>query len=396
MNKPVLLLGYLLGTALGAHGQSAISGKVLDKQTRQPVPYASVRVAGTSQGTTSNAEGDFTLTVRQLPAKVLATSLGYSRDSALVTTAGVAPVLALLPAPVQLPDVQPASYVAELLAKAYQQLQRTSGYAEYGQAFYRQVTRIDDVPTEVQEAVWNVKTTSAGISGSLLAQGRYAVKPALMNFSNFSVYTKLFGKMWAGSGLDTATSKALLSPHPARDYTLRLKGLLANGHQNVAEIAFERKLRADAKPFQGSIFIDTDTYQVLHVQATMPMGIATNKRAYTPKNAEVTFDLDLQPQTTAATPTYLKVSSVLYLSQPHKPDAKVQASSFTYFYNGQPTPTGLPYSFDGQANDLAAIKKQPYDPAFWRDNPVVKRTPLEEATIHAFEEQKSFGTMLEK
>lgn len=396
MNKHVLTIGYLLSTASVAYGQHTVSGKVLDNQTRQPVPYASIRVAGATQGTTSNAEGEFTLNVRQLPARLLATSLGYSQDSTLVSATGPTPVLTLRATPVQLPDVQPASYVAGLLTKAYQQLQRTSGYAEYGQAFYRQTTRIDEVPTEVQEAVWNVKTTSAGVAGSLLAQGRYAAKPAIMNFKNFSVYTKFFGKMWAGSSLDTATSKALLSSHAARDYNLRLKGLLQNGGQSVAEIAFERKPDANATPFQGSIFIDTETYQVLHVQATMPMSTSTNKRAYTPKKAELTFELDLKPQTLAAVPTYLKVSCVLYLSQPHKPYAKVQASSFTYFYNGQPTPTALAYSADGQADDLAAIKKQAYDPAFWRDNPVVKRTPLEEGTIRAFEEQKAFGTMLIK
>ena len=396
MNRLLLVIGCLLRAIASAHGQQVVSGKVQDAQTRQPVPYASVLVAGTTVGTTSNADGEFTLTVRQLPAKLLATSLGYGRDSAVVAAAGPVVLLRLAAAPVQLPEAKPTSYVAELLARAYQQVQQTSAQAEYGQAFYRQTTRIDGVPTEVQEAVWHVKTNCTGLNGSLLAQGRYAAKPALMDFANFSVYTKLFGKMWAGSGLDTATSHALLSPHSAHDYNLRLKGFTQSGSQSVAEIAFERKPELKLAAFQGSIYIDADTYQVLHVQATLPLKASTNRRAFTLKDGEITFDLDLKPQTTAATPTYLKVSCVVYLSQPRKPDAKVQATSFTYFYNTQPAPTGLVYAADEHANDLAAIKKQPYDPAFWRDNSVVKRTPLEEETIRAFEQQKAFGTMLTK
>ncbi|MGI4864006.1 MAG: carboxypeptidase-like regulatory domain-containing protein [Janthinobacterium lividum] len=396
MTNYILLGSCLLGAVPAAYGQYAVSGKVLDKQTHQPVPYASVRVAGTTVGTTSNADGEFALTVHQVPAKLLANSLGYGRDSAVIAAAGPMPALTLLATPVQLPDAKPTSYVAELLAKAYQQVLRTNDQAEYGQAFYRQITRIDEVPTEVQEAVWNVKTNSTGISGSLLAQGRFAAKPALMNFTNFSVYTKLFRKTWVSTGPDTATSHALLSPHSGHDYNLRLKGLTQSNGQSVAEIAFERKPETKLTALRGSIYIDTDTYQVLHVQATMPMSSSSNKRAYTPKNGDLTFDLDLKPQADAAAPTYLRVSCVLYLSQPRKPDAKVQASSFTYFYNAQPTPTSLAYTTDGQANDLEAIKKQPYDPAFWRDNPVVKRTPLEEETIRAFEQQNAFGTMLAK
>ena len=183
----------LLAAALLSHlaaAQGLVTGKVLDKQTRQPVPYASVVVAGTTQGTTTNAEGEFGLRVARLPAKVLAFSLGYGRDSVTVTAAGPTPPLALQAAPVALPAVEPPGYAAELLARAYRVLQHTRGQAQYGQAFYRQVTRNGGEPTEVQEAIWDVKTSSAGLDGSRLAQGRYASRPTLMNFTNFSLYAK--------------------------------------------------------------------------------------------------------------------------------------------------------------------------------------------------------------
>ncbi|MEJ7659251.1 MAG: carboxypeptidase-like regulatory domain-containing protein [Hymenobacter sp.] len=85
----LLAISALLSQLAAAQG--LVTGKVLDRQTRQPVPYASVVVAGTSLGTTSNAEGEFGLRVAQLPAKLLAFSLGYGRDSVMVTAAGPTP-----------------------------------------------------------------------------------------------------------------------------------------------------------------------------------------------------------------------------------------------------------------------------------------------------------------
>ncbi|RZL04738.1 MAG: hypothetical protein EOO62_20610 [Hymenobacter sp.] len=79
-----------------------------------------------------------------------------------------------------------------------------------------------------------------------------------------------------------------------------------------------------------------------------------------------------------------------------KREVPLKASSFTYFYNGQPTPTaGVTYlpAQSGQV-DLAAIKQLPYDAAFWQQNPVVKRTPLEEEVMRSFEQQGAFGTLL--
>ena len=44
--------------------------------------------------------------------------------------------------------------------------------------------------------------------------------------------------------------------------------------------------------------------------------------------------------------------------------------------------------------DLATIKKITYDPAFWQNNAVVKRTPIEEQVMKSFEQKGNFGTML--
>ena len=390
---PLLAAAALLSHLAAAQG--LVTGKVLDRQTRQPVPYASVVVAGTTQGTTTNAEGEFGLRVARLPAKVLAFSLGYGRDSVTVAVAGPTPPLALQAAPVALPAVEPPGYAAELLARAYRVLQRTRGQAQYGQAFYRQVTRNGGEPTEVQEAIWDVKTSSAGLDGSRLAQGRYASRPTLMNFTNFSLYAKAASGFCAIAAADTANSHAVVSADAGRLFTLQYKGLTQASGRAVAEIAFTS--RPGITAVSGSIFIDPATCQVLHARATRPMQVTISKKGYSAKNDQLTEEIDFRPLAGGVLLNYVKVSAALFISQPRKPDTPVTAEALTYFYDQQPVPTGLPYAGPvGPLSDLAAIKQKPYDADFWRDNPVVKRTPLEEETIKSFEQSKSFGTMLAK
>jgi hypothetical protein len=79
-----------------------------------------------------------------------------------------------------------------------------------------------------------------------------------------------------------------------------------------------------------------------------------------------------------------------------KSNIPLTASSFIYFYDGQATPpAGITYAPPQPGlSDLATIKKTTYDPAFWQANAMVKRTPLEDEAMRAFEHQGAFGTML--
>jgi hypothetical protein len=393
--KQLYFLVCLGGVGQAAYGQGQVTGKVLDKQTHQPVPYASVAVLGSQAGTTSNAEGEFVLTVKSLPAKVVVSQLSYGRDTVAVAAAGALRPIELVSAAVSLPDVDMGSYSAELLKKAYRQVQRTRGQFDYGQAFYRQITRNGSEPIEVLEAVWDVKISSAGLDGTRLAQGRYASRPGLMNFSNFSLYTKVFGGFSGVAASDTAASHAVVSLAAERLYILKFKGLTQGEGRQIAEIEFAT--RPGIPAVSGSVFIDIATYQVVHARAIRALEMHSNKKSYVFKNGVVSLEVDFKSQASGALPNYVKVSSSLVVSQPRKPDVPVQVESLAFFYDSKPVPTGLPYvGPNAPLSDLAAIKQKLYDPTFWRDNPVVKRTPMEEEVIRSFEQEKAFGTMLAK
>ena len=68
--------------------QSTIRGTVTDSETGEAIPGANVVIVGTSEGTTADFDGNFTLSTDQnLPFKIEITSIGFSSQSLEITSA---------------------------------------------------------------------------------------------------------------------------------------------------------------------------------------------------------------------------------------------------------------------------------------------------------------------
>lgn len=65
----------------GTSEKITVKGKIIDKETKYPLPFASVRVIGTGLGTASNNEGNFVFTI---PRK-------YAKDSIIISYIGYRP-----------------------------------------------------------------------------------------------------------------------------------------------------------------------------------------------------------------------------------------------------------------------------------------------------------------
>ncbi len=394
--KFFLIAGLLLAIAIRpAAAQSRLTGKVLDTSTGQPVPYASIAVLNTTSGTTSNADGEFEL-MATLPGKLVVSELGHQRDTVAVAAATPLLLIRLQPASVLLPEVQVGSYLGDLIAQAYRQMRSTHDRTMYGQAFYRQVTRIGGDATEVQEMVWNAATNSAGMDGSTLTHGRFAKKKAQLSFNNFSNLTKVVGFNMKD---DSLTQRGIVGLNTARCYKLSLISVTLSGGQQLVEISFESKPGLAPLTAKGTLVINETTRQVLHLRFETPslVSIKTNSAVVKLRGQRSVFEMDFQPAPNVAVLSYIKVDYQATLVVPLQRNVAVQASSFTYFYNSRATPdASVTYApVKGGEVDLVAIKQSAYDPAFWQNNAVVKRTPLEDQVMKSFEQKGAFGTMLQ-
>lgn len=79
--------------------QQLVTGRIIDGETRDPLPAANVQVEGTFEGTITNTDGQFSLTVETLPAQLIIRYIGYASQTVNVT-AGTSTNLEILLQPV--------------------------------------------------------------------------------------------------------------------------------------------------------------------------------------------------------------------------------------------------------------------------------------------------------
>ena len=89
-----------LWTVPAVHAQPwLVRGTVIDAATGQPLPAATVQLAGTYRGTIANDEGEYSLKVQQLPATLKVSYIGYVSQDRVLTASAERIDFALTPVP---------------------------------------------------------------------------------------------------------------------------------------------------------------------------------------------------------------------------------------------------------------------------------------------------------
>lgn len=84
---------------------SKISGLVINEETKEPIPYVNIRIAGTTQGTSSNLEGKFILTLPSAKSKLIFTVVGYKKKEIGITDIIGEVKIALQPEPIKFMEI---------------------------------------------------------------------------------------------------------------------------------------------------------------------------------------------------------------------------------------------------------------------------------------------------
>src|ERR1700761_1701783 len=75
------LIGFLLLVFSGAFAQQVtISGKITD-QSGNPIPFASVYIQNTTQGSSANSEGEYSLQLKTGRYTIQYKAVGYKQES---------------------------------------------------------------------------------------------------------------------------------------------------------------------------------------------------------------------------------------------------------------------------------------------------------------------------
>uniref|UniRef100_UPI004049A87A hypothetical protein n=1 Tax=Fulvivirga sp. TaxID=1931237 RepID=UPI004049A87A len=70
--------------------------------------------------------------------------------------------------------------------------------------------------------------------------------------------------------------------------------------------------------------------------------------------------------------------------------AQIQSNFFMYEQTSKVSSKLRGVSKDSE--DVSIFENAKYRPKFWKDNPIIKRTPLEDQVIKSFEKENAFGT----
>ncbi|MEE9170219.1 MAG: carboxypeptidase-like regulatory domain-containing protein, partial [bacterium] len=86
---------FLLSPSL-LSAQKVIRGTVKDAKTGETLPAANIQIEGTYRGTITNDDGKFALKIRELPATLLVSYIGYASTRIPITSASKEEQLILL------------------------------------------------------------------------------------------------------------------------------------------------------------------------------------------------------------------------------------------------------------------------------------------------------------
>lgn len=393
----VLLL--VLGSAAGLRAQSVVvQGRVVDDK-QQPVPFVSVALPDGSSGTATNEVGEFRLRLAQPAAQVVVFGVGYQRTTVEVPVGGKPLSISLPASVVALPEVRVSSrdQALVLVRRTYAKLLRHRADTYYGKSFYRQKTSQNEQCREFFDAFADIRFTAQKIEGWDLGEARFAYTPGGVDFTNFSAITRLLPLFQTP---DDKTGKVLLPLTAAGQNTLTfsLDSYLTEKGRELAVVSFAPPA-GTPNAASGQLYIDPATAAlhraVFDIPASSMFNVGEPKGPVSYDGATLRLTTDLVPVADSLTRLASKRAELaMHFTVREAFLEDVRVSSYLLVYQLTPRLPGQPYAaMSQQTNDLQQIRKRRYNPQFWRDNEIIRASPVEERVVRDFEGRKVFGRL---
>ncbi len=255
-----------------------VQGSVVDAATGQPLPAATVRLAGSYRGTIANDEGEYRIEVRRWPAGLEVTHIGYaSRDSVLTAPPG--PVdFALVPAPYPLEPlvVTPGDPAEGIMARVIRNKQvwrpLVAGYR--ARAYTRRVLENDDgivtIGETASEIYWDrdrgLREVVKSRRTTRNVEGETGITPALEGFVDFyDDDIHMVGQTLIGP----------THPEALDHYRFRLVGRRYLDDRVVFDISVEPRSRL-AAAFTGRVSVLDGAFVLLEVDLAPSRAVLTS------------------------------------------------------------------------------------------------------------------------
>ena len=358
--------------------------------TQSPLPGVTVICDSLSLGTVSNDEGEFSIMIDAHDPLLQFRLIGYkTKEFRASSTDGLA--VTLEESVMELGEVVVTNddYATKLLRLTNQQSAQDSAKTTYCKGFYQRFMRKFDDASIVHEMFFDASATCYGIQSWNVTNSRFArVKDSTLGrMLNPTRAAFVFSSVLIADK-DGANFPNMINGH--EKYKVALKGYLNKGTQDEIAILHCKPRKKVAPYFEGDVYIRTQSYQLVKYtgRATLFSFGIYDMVVHHYMDIDINFEPD---QSGRMNLSWSKFH--LYFKYPKSVFSRIEVtddfSLFIYQHNS-PKANNLTDCFIIKDDD-EFVKTTAYDPAFWKNNEVLKRDNLIQTAIDSFEKKKYFG-----
>ena len=383
---------FLLIIGLTAKGQT-IQGKVVDETSGEAVPFVSISIIGTNNTTVTNDAGEFVLKNVTLPAKLRYSHVSYLLLEDEITSPNNL-LVKLKPAEINLKTVTIDPYRGQRLIKAA--LEKTKEFADqsfFGNAFYRQLTTLNDKPSQIYELFYDLKFNVSNVNGWIAKQSRFAESNDGIAFSmsNQSYLTFLL----AGSLFEGRKAGKFVTLATLKDFEITVERYIEQKDQDIAVVSCKYKGKKKQFYTNSTYYIGVDDAKIYRLENSvfnLPLKVNATSKIPPTVTTIATFNGTITP-----IPVLENISTKLYLnlSSRGRTITPVISSMLTVYQLDKNLSKQKFTELNRKVQDKAIVESIEYKPDFWKNNPIVKQTALEDAFIKMMESKSAFGTMID-
>ncbi|UTA66785.1 carboxypeptidase-like regulatory domain-containing protein [Emticicia sp. 21SJ11W-3] len=374
-----IIIGFALLSTIDSFSQQQITGVIIDSLSKQPISGAGVLEATSKNGTITNENGEFKITVEKLPATLKFSHVSYQQKQKEVNNTDFLEIQ-LPVAIIQLAEVKTGNPAISIINNTIRKALGDTLKRHYFKAFYQKVSTFNGKYTKLQEMFLNASWGQFGVDKWQPTNVRYAQmeiqKVIVPNISvlSFLHSSTIFKKPFFPLNVVDITET----------YIFKLKHYINPGSEHeIAVIHCKPKVKESAYPqFEGEIFIRTSKDNLCRI-----LGEYNYPKS---RNVYRTIALDINYKEDC---NGFSLFDNLYLSE--KVGKKFSSEQniekvWFFFYEeieGLSKETIYPAFVE---NDMKIIKESPYNATFWEKNIPLKHTKHEEEIIKYFEKKQQF------
>lgn len=400
-----LLIGLCLISSVAFSQAKLIEGKIIDKDTKQPIPFASIGLLGTSKGTSSNLSGQFSLSVND-SFSIRISCLGYKTLELNNLLKDQFITVELEPSATQLKEIvvfNKEVNARKVVYKAFRAVSDNFNTEPFFQNFfYRHYCKDDSVYGRLIEAsvdVWKRKgyksfQSTAGITDEIrvtqlrrsfdktkASQGHTPIAIKNILQADVAAYQANMPSDYVSFFSEVSSLKA-----DAAKYDFTYEGLTYYDGKEVYEIAYS--LRKDS-------VLTTQGYE-LRPGNTGSLFIATKDYVFIKL-----LDVKFYGQDTIKTTTYYTPYKGKYYPYHLIRDGNsVARNKSTHWFHVEMMATEILTqgyeTFYGDEPNKFDLLKIPHDSVYWSNNTILKTTPLEDEIISDLGGGKSLSTQFKQ